>query len=449
MLAAIPPAARGLASIPWPEAVPPADGRESREKPRGHRRPRLQLCRSHSFRCLLPSALLVALATGCATAPTPYRERAAPAAAERPAHNLQVFDRAWSLVHGKYFDAAFRNQDWPALGAKYRPEAERAADDEALYGILNRMLAELKESHLVALPPRQAHEFRTNHRAAVGMRWRVVEGRRVVTEIIPGSPAEQAGVQPGWLPVARDGVPLDEDATFTNEVGRTVTYAFLDHADRHVTRTMTARLLTFERREARVLDGGAVLLRFDSFSARNARWLNRELKRHRNAPAVIVDLRHNPGGLAVALRLAVAGFFRDQVDTGHTIRRSGRTSGWNSLRILPANYAGRVVVLLDRFSASSAEIFAHVLQHHGRATVIGRRSAGAVIVARFYHLPGGGRLAVPVEDYVGVDGRRLEGQGVTPDLPVELTLAELRAGRDPDLEAAQRLLRSTAAVSPP
>ncbi|HYC71668.1 MAG TPA: S41 family peptidase [Opitutaceae bacterium] len=388
------------------------------------------------------SVVALCATSGCATAPSAFRAPAPLSAAARPAHNLRVFDRAWRLVQAKYFDASFRGQDWRALREKYRPEAARAADDDALYGVLNRLLSELKESHLVALPPRQAHEFRTQHRAAVGMRWRVVEGRRVVTDVVPGSPAAQAGVQPGWLPVARDGIPLDQEAPFANEVGRTITYDFLDADDRPVSRSMTAALLSFERREARVLDDGIVLLRFDTFGARNARWFKAELKKHRAAPAVIVDLRQNPGGLAVALRLAVAEFFPGPVDSGTSVRRSGRRSAWNSLRLFPAKYPGRVVILLDRFSASSAEIFAHVLQHHDRATVVGRRSAGAVIVARFYRLPGGGRLEVPVEDYLGVDGQRIEGRGVAPDMPVELSLAALRAGRDPDVEVAVTHLRA-------
>lgn len=388
------------------------------------------------------------LLTGCATVPTAYRERPPLSAEARPTHNLRVFDRVWSLVQEKYFDASFRGQDWRALREKHRPDAAAAKDDDALYVALNRLLSELRESHLVALPPRQAHEFRTQHRAAVGMRWRVIEGRRVVTEVVPGSPAERAGVRPGWLPVARDGVPLDQEPPARTEVGRTITYEFLDAQDRPVARTMTAELLTFERRESRALEDGIVHLRFDTFSARNARWLNRELRRHRAAPAVIVDLRQNPGGLAFALGLAIGEFFPGRVDTGTAIRRGGRRNDWDSLRFLSAKYPGRVVVLLDRFSASSAEIFAHVLRHHDRATIIGRRSAGAVIVARFHRLPGGGRLEVPVEDYLGLDGQRLEGRGVTPDIPVELSLAALRAGRDPDLEAALHYLRVKAPPPP-
>jgi phytoene dehydrogenase-like protein len=59
----------------------------------------------------------------------------------------------------------------------------------------------------------------------------------------------------------------------------------------------------------------------------------------------------------------------------------------------------------------------------------------------FYPLPDGGRLQLSREDYVAPKGRRIEGTGVEPDLTVTRTLADLRAGRDPELEAAVRVLK--------
>ncbi|MCW5549042.1 MAG: hypothetical protein KIT44_08770 [Opitutaceae bacterium] len=384
-------------------------------------------------------ATLLAL-TGCATAPTAYRPPPPLPVNERPAHNLRVFDRAWELVNEKFFDARFRGVDWPALRDRYRPAAEAAVNDVELYLALNRMFAELKESHLVAITPKSAHELRTRHRAAVGMRWRPIEGRRVVQEVVPGSPADLAGVRPGWIALARDGHALDDEPRFINEVGKRVTYAFLDADDRPQERTMTAQLLSFERREARMVADDVLYLRFDSFTGANLGWFSRQLKDHRHVPAVIIDLRQNPGGATYSLLLALGELFDHPVDTGTVVRRSGRERDWDSLALFSAKYPGRVAVLVDRSSASSSEIFAHVIQHEKRGLVIGRPTAGAVIVARFYDLPGGGRLGIPVEDYVGRDGRRLEGIGVKPDRIVALRLADLRAGRAPDLETALRML---------
>ncbi|HWA85126.1 MAG TPA: S41 family peptidase, partial [Opitutus sp.] len=175
-------------------------------------------------------------------------------------------------------------------------------------------------------------------------------------------------------------------------------------------------------------------------------WLSDELRRHRAAPGVVLDLRLNPGGNTFALSMAIAEFFRHRVDEGRVIRRSGREHEAHSFAWNSAHYGGHVVILTSAATASAAEIFTHVLQHHGRATVIGQKTAGAVIYARHYDLPGGGRLQVPVMDFVGLDGQRLEGRGVTPDiiLPVP-TFAERRADHDVELATAEDVLEHEAA----
>jgi carboxyl-terminal processing protease len=126
---------------------------------------------------------------------------------------------------------------------------------------------------------------------------------------------------------------------------------------------------------------------------------------------------------------------------GRFVRRDGKERETSGFALFSARYAGRVAVLIGPGSASASEIFAHVMKNEKRATLVGRRTAGAVIVSRFYGLPGGGRMQIPIQDYLGVDGERLEGRGVEPEITVPAaTLADWRAGRDPELQAALAVL---------
>lgn len=385
--------------------------------------------------------LALVFAGGCATVPTEYREPPPLAAVEQGTLNVRVFDRAWELVNERYFDPAFRGVDWQKMRERYRPEAAAAKDTAALYVALNRMCAELKESHLTALAPRRVHELRTDHRPGIGIQWRLIDGKRVVTDVVPGSPAERAGIQRGWLVTARNGVPIREGERFVPRVGEMIAFSFLDQQDVERTFRLQAELLQFERREARRLEGGALLLRFDRFDAPSLSWLSEQLKAHADAPAVVIDLRQNGGGNTLVLDMAVAEFFPGRVSIGRLIRRGGHARENHSFAWRAARYGGRVVLLTGPATASAAEIFSHVLQHHGRATVVGQKTAGAVIYSRPYRLPEGGRLQMPIIDYVGLDGQRLEGRGVSPNIPVPLaTLAEARATREPELERALALL---------
>jgi carboxyl-terminal processing protease len=386
----------------------------------------------------------VLVLSGCATTPPPkFPLPVVPAAqAERASRNLEVFERVWQLVADHHYSPALTGADWRAAGEKHGPEAVAAADEASLYRVLNAMLAPLRDSHTHALAPTQARERRTRTRARTGFNLTRLEERWVVSEVLPGSPAEEAGIRPGWIVVAREGVPLGLRINFRPKVGEAAVWEFLDEQDRPVRLAPAARpLSTAPRQVARVLEDGNLYLRFDEFNGAGRRWLSRQLKEHATAPGVIVDLRQNPGGETISLGITVGEFFDRAVDCGTFITRGGARSVKNSWQLGSAGYRGRVAVLVDGATGSAAEIFAAVLQDHGRATIVGRRTAGAVLASWFYDLPGGGQLQLSREDYVAPKGRRLEGKGLEPDVLVPRTLADLRAGRDADLEEARRILR--------
>jgi carboxyl-terminal processing protease len=392
-------------------------------------------------------ALAVALAVllaGCATTPAPRISLAGvPAVAVgRAQANVRVFERVWSLVKDAHFDPKLQGVDWEAAGVKYGAEAAAAPDEVALYRSLNAMLAPLHDSHTHALTPARATERRTRVRARTGFNMTRVEERWVVSEVLPGSPAEDAGVKPGWIVVAREGVSLGARIDFRPKEGEAASWDFLDNADRPVRLAPVAKpLSTAPRQIVRVLDGGYVYLRFDEFNGPGRRWLSRELKQHAAAPGVVIDLRQNPGGETISLGIVIGEFFDRSVDCGTFITRGGSRSMKNSWQLGSAHYHGKAVVLVDGATGSAAEIFAAVLQDHGRATLIGRRTAGAVLASWFYTLPDRGQLQLSREDYMAPKGRRIEGAGIEPDIVVSRTLADLRAGRDRDLEEAVGVLQ--------
>lgn len=390
-------------------------------------------------------ALAALLLAGCATRPPGRVDLASfPSAQQaRAAGNLGVFNRAWDLVHRKHYDPRLGGLDWPALGAEFAPRAAAADDESALYAVLNDLLGRLQDSHTRALSPDAARERTSRERARTGLSLQRIGNRWVVAEVLPGSPAAEAGIRAGWIVAARDGSPLGERPEFSVREGAVVRWELLDAEDRPVSVAVVARRLPVAPPPAeRVLDGGFVLLRFDGFDAANRRWLSRRLKAQAGAPGVVVDLRRNAGGDTFSLGTVVGEFFGASVACGTFVARDGARDAQTSWQLGSAAYRGRVAVLVDAGTASAAEILAAVLQEHGRARVFGRQTAGAVLASRFHGLPDGGELQLSREDYLTPRGRRLEGAGVVPDLTVPRTLAEVRAGRDQDLEAALAWLRA-------
>ena len=392
-------------------------------------------------------AFALAWLAGCTTTPAPRVALAAVPVEQRARAegNVRVFDRVWGLVADWHYDPKLHGVDWPAAGLKYGAEVAAAADDQALYAALGAMVGLLKDSHTHALSPTQTKERRTQTRARTGFYMTRVEGRWIVSELVAGSPAELAGVKTGWVVVARNGTAFGERSEARPQVGEVAQWEFLDDRDQPVALAIVAESLsTKPRQEVRVLAGGVVYLRFDAFDPADRRWLSDQLKTNRAASGVVIDLRRNPGGGTISLGITIGEFFDRAVDCGTFITRGGYRGGKSSWQMGSARYGGSVVVLVDGATGSAAEIFAAVLQEHGRATIVGRKTAGAVLASWYHGLPDGGELQLSRQDYVTPKGRRLENEGVAPDVKVVRTAADVRAGRDVDLEAALRVLAKEA-----
>jgi carboxyl-terminal processing protease len=174
----------------------------------------------------------------------------------------------------------------------------------------------------------------------------------------------------------------------------------------------------------------------------------RAIDRFRVAKGIVIDLRGNPGGLAAMISGVAGHLFATPELLGRMktrqsdleFRANPRLVTPDGVRVEP--YAGRVAVLVDELTASASECFAGALQSLGRARVFGRRTLGQALPASTRRLTNGDLLMYAVGDFVTATGRRLEGDGVRPDVEVPLSIASLRAGRDDTLEAALRWLDS-------
>ncbi|HKS07542.1 MAG TPA: S41 family peptidase [Gemmatimonadaceae bacterium] len=172
--------------------------------------------------------------------------------------------------------------------------------------------------------------------------------------------------------------------------------------------------------------------------------LNRVFDRYRNADALVLDLRGNPGGLSGMIN-GIAGHLVDSAYTLGTLHMRGLTLQLkaNPQRVSPEAkrvepFSGPVVVIIDPLSASATEFFTAGLQGLGRVHVIGETSAGASVPALMGRLPNGDVMLHAIADHTDSKGRRIEGVGVVPDEIVPLKAAALRAGHDEAMEAALR-----------
>ena len=363
---------------------------------------------------------------------------------ERAEAQLRVLDQVWRKVDRRFYARDFNGADWATARERYREAAASAPTTEAFYEVLNEMLAELSDAHTAALTPEEAWQDYTAARALIGIGLERIDNRWVVSEVREEGPADRAGVQSGWIALRRDGRTLPaQGISFVNTPGQAYEWEFLDHQDRLRRLSVTAEVIAdWTPPVERMAPNGWVYLRFDEFEPDYQRWLRQRLRAHRDAPGIILDLRRNGGGAVASLERIINDFFPRRVAYGTFVTRSGRANDESSAWFGGAAYRGPLAVLIGEGSASSSEILAYVLKHYRRATLVGRRTAGVVVASQYFRLRDGGELQLGTFDYQTLDGSRLEGKGVEPDISVTRTLAAVREGRDPDLDAAVQWLEA-------
>jgi C-terminal processing protease CtpA/Prc len=165
----------------------------------------------------------------------------------------------------------------------------------------------------------------------------------------------------------------------------------------------------------------------------------------KDAAALVLDLRGNGGGAVLTLERLVSHFFDHQIQIAE---RKGRKKmePMAAKKRTDKPFAGKLVVLVDSDSASASEVFARLVQIEKRATVLGDRSQGSVMQARYFDGASGSQsiivfgASITDADLIMSDGKSLENVGVTPDEVVVPTPEDLAAGRDPALARAVALV---------
>jgi carboxyl-terminal processing protease len=274
------------------------------------------------------------------------------------------------------------------------------------------------------------------------------DGAQRVERVREGSPAQEAGIVPGWRLETINGERWGAEMDLPE--GAAVALRLVDQAGVARDVSLTPRLMdpvpAFSADRSRP---GLVVLRIDAFEAGLGRWLGTQLADITPDTDVILDLRANPGGLLMEADAALSCFLPDRRVWATRTARSGRAT---TLRVrrgcgnLDGPVGNDLAVLVDATSRSAAELTPAALQEAGRAVVVGEATAGSVLISQDTVLPDGGRLTLSRADFRTSGGVRLEKRGVVPDVVVATSAEDIGAGRDPVLEVA---IAALAADTPP
>ncbi len=315
----------------------------------------------------------------------------------------------------------------------YRPVGDQELGNASLQGMVRELRKRHGDRFSEYFSPEALASFNEQiegHFSGVGLSVVEVPKGLRVAQVFPGSPAEQAGIEVGDTIVSVEGKSIagQGSAEATKQIkgpeGTQVTLGVRD-AKSGGTRqlTLTRAEVTLPNVSSRVekVDGRKLgYVRLLSFSegahAQLARAV-RKVKRE-GAEGIVLDLRHNPGGLLDEAVLTASLFLPEGETVVSTESRSEggsvhKTAG-GRITSLP------VVVLIDRGTASAAEILAAALADDGGAEVVGTRSYGKGVFQEEQALSNGGALKLTVGEYFTPKGVNLaESHGIHPDVKAE------------------------------
>ncbi|MGA9544633.1 MAG: S41 family peptidase [Candidatus Sulfotelmatobacter sp.] len=374
-------------------------------------------------------------------------------------------------VRKHYYDPKMHGIDWDAKVAEAKQKIERTNSMNMALSEIAALLATLNDSHTFFLPPQHANRY------DYGWEYQMVGERCFVTQVRPKSDAEAKGVKPGDEIMTLDGYRPDRDNLWKMQYMFSVLrpqagfrLGLRDPAGSQRQVDVLARIregkqvtdLTAsagndiwnvirqgENEEhllrARYAERGdqLIVLKVPEF-AFSVTEVDNMIDKVRKYPALIVDLRGNPGGSVETLRNLVGGMFDKDVKIADRVGR--KESKPEVAKAGRHPFSGKLVVLVDSRSASAAEAFARVVQLEKRGTVVGDRTSGSVMEAKHYNEKLGVETvifygaSVTESDLVMTDGKSLEHTGVTPDEIVLPSAADLAAGRDPAMARAAELL---------
>jgi len=345
-------------------------------------------------------------------------------------------------------------------------QSAAGSSTDLAYAATRAMLASLHDSHVNFYEPAAFLELQRNlagqaSYAGIGVFVRSIktpDGKSVafVAAPFPGGPAARAGLRrfdrilrvngkdtsgmtAGKLAGVLRGPPGSSVAvTVKRATGRTVTVSIVRQAIQipPVAASFIRPGVAYVR-----------LLGFPSGTGGTLRTALRALASHAAISAMILDLRSNGGGLIREGRLVAGTLLPPGTVLGHTLERTHPPAELTSdgVPIVPADTP--LIVLIDGGTASTAELLTAGLRDAHRGPLLGEKTEGALGVALRFPLPVGG-MEITVSQVSGPRYEQIEGAGISPDLPVDLTVAAVTRGEDTQLEAALRSLERPRASIP-
>lgn len=299
------------------------------------------------------------------------------------------------------------------------------------------MVETLGDPHTAFFTADELRQFRDdleNETIGFGIRFEVREQYLLIKEVLPASPAEEAGLKAGDYVLAVDGLPVSgtELATvleqLSGERGSTAVLSIYKSAEKQIHELkLTRAVLSVPEVTGARFRGDVGYIRIVTFGSDAAVQFRDELARLSAAgplKGLIVDLRGNGGGYIVSAR-DVASLLMEEGLLMHAVNRNGVEVELWVRNGRPVSFPVRILVNQD--TASASEMLAGALRDHQIAKLVGTTTFGKGSAQQIITLADGDALKITLEEYYTPNRTVINHVGLEPDIAVEDDVAQVLA----------------------
>lgn len=334
----------------------------------------------------------------------------------------------------------------------YVQEVERG---KLIDGAIGGMVNSLGDPHSIYLAPQLYSQLRAETTGAfggIGVYMSFKNGGVQIMNVIPDGPSDRAGLLAGDEILAVDGKPVEEISPgevalkIRGEVGTQVELLIRRDGFEDRTYNLTRENIKVKTVAGKMIDDKLGYIKISNFSENSGEEFKTTLNDLTAAgmKGFVLDMRQNPGGvitscIEIARELVPAGTIAS------VIQRDGEKEVYTS-DLAAAEFP--IIVLLDRNSASAAELLSGALQDTKVALVVGEKSYGKGSVQTLIPMMHDDGLKLTIAKYYTPNGRSIDGEGISPDVEIDLPASQhqmyeldLDEQSDPQLAKAEELLR--------
>jgi len=358
-----------------------------------------------------------------------------------PEVDFEPFWQAWNLLNEKY--VADNGNSSTTI---------HATNQEKVWGAISGLAASLGDPYTSFFPPEKKKKFDeelNGNFSGVGMEIGIKDEVLTVISPLPDSPAKRAGILAGdkILKINEKltaGLASDEAVNLIRgPEGTVVKLTLMRNKDKPFEISVTRAVITIPTIESKKLPSGVFLIRLFNFSANSPNLFRNALRQFIEAKTdkLIIDLRGNPGGF-LDVSVDMASFFLPEGKTIVVEKRGSskedktyRSHGYNVF-----NNNLKMVILIDKGSASASEILAGALSEYGKATLVGEKTFGKGSVQELVPVTSDSALKITIAKWYTPKGHSISLNSLKPDVEVLMTEDDVKAGKDPQLDKAVELL---------